>query len=126
MRIIVPKLLLSVPKGAWASDNRRREAQAASAWLVSRSKRPGVARLMRASDVSPIPCPREARFTVLQYDADGNEIAINELDGIAGDNYWTWKQKTHSIYTRPDAATIRIRFGLISSTESYLDVDALK
>ena len=65
-------------------------------------------------------------FTVLQYDAAGNEIAINELDGIAGDNYWTWKRKALSIHTHPDAASIRIRFGLISSTESYLDVDALK
>ena len=65
-------------------------------------------------------------FTVLQFDSAGNEIAINELDGIAGDNHWAWKRKALSIYTHPDATTIRIRLGLISSAESYLDVDALK
>jgi hypothetical protein len=67
-----------------------------------------------------------AVFTVLQYDADGNEIAINELDGTAGDNFWTWALKAMCIRTRPDAAAVRIRFGLIASRELYLDVDAIQ
>ncbi len=67
-----------------------------------------------------------AAFTVLQYDSAGNEIAINELDGVAGDNFWTWKSKALCIRTLTNAVTIRIRFGLTAAEEAYLDVDAIR
>jgi hypothetical protein len=64
-------------------------------------------------------------FTVLQYDANGSEIAINELDGAARDNRWNWKEKAIWVRTLPSAASLRIRFGLMSTVEAYADVDAL-
>ncbi len=65
-------------------------------------------------------------FTVLQYDTAGNEIAINELDGLAQENHWTWKEKPIWIHTLPTAASLRIRFGLMSTIEAYVDIDALR
>ena len=65
-------------------------------------------------------------FTVLQYDDAGNQIAINELDGVAADNRWNWKDKAMFIRTMPNASWIRIRFGLISAAEAYADVDDLR
>jgi hypothetical protein len=67
-----------------------------------------------------------AFFTVLQYDSAGKEIALDELCGTPADNRWTWKEEAIYMRTLPNAAWIRIRFGLSATVEAYLDVDALK
>jgi hypothetical protein len=64
-------------------------------------------------------------FSVLQYDAAGNEIGINELDGNAADNRWTWKQKAMFVRTTSSTRSIRVRFGLVASREAYADFDDL-
>ncbi len=64
-------------------------------------------------------------FTVIQSDSSGNTVGLNETRGVQGDNFWTWQSKKLLFHTAPNAAVIRIRFGLIATTESYLDVDAV-
>ena len=64
-------------------------------------------------------------YTVIQFDSGGNELGLNETRGIAGDDFWTWQPKRLLLHTTPNAAFIRIRFGLIAASESYLDVDAV-
>jgi hypothetical protein len=39
---------------------------------------------------------------------------------------WTWQRKGLVVHTAPDAASIRIRIGLIAATESHLDVDDVR
>lgn len=65
-------------------------------------------------------------FTVLQYNDVGNEIAINEVDGVAADNRWAWKRKAIFVQTLPNTHWLRVRFGLISSVEAFADVDDLR
>ena len=72
-------------------------------WLLLASE--AVTVQMRYSLTSP---SEAACFTLLQYDSAGKEIAINQVDGIAGNKYWTWTPKAPCIHTFPDAATIRI------------------
>ncbi len=64
-------------------------------------------------------------FTVIQSDSGGNTVGLVETRGVRGDNVWTWKPTGLLFHTAPKAAVIRIRFGLIAASESYLDVDAV-
>lgn len=65
-------------------------------------------------------------FTILQSDAAGNVIELDEVHGARRGNYPDWEPTSVLFRTRPEAVSIRIRFGLISGIESYLDVDALR
>lgn len=65
-------------------------------------------------------------FSATQYDTLGNPLDFDEVEGVAGDNHWTWVSKELLIYPARGATSVRIRFGLISSEESYLDVDAVQ
>ena len=65
-------------------------------------------------------------FSVIQFDEAGNQVGYDEVRGNAGDNYWTWIPKVLRIGTTSNTTSIRIRFGLVSSTETYLDVDAVR
>lgn len=65
-------------------------------------------------------------FSVIQYDAAGHEVGLDEVEGSKADSYWTWTPRGVLIQTTPTAASIRVRFGLASSSESYLDVDAVR
>ncbi len=66
-----------------------------------------------------------AYFTVIQFDSAGGVVGEDEVLGVAGDSLWTWEPKRLLIYTAPNAAFVRYRFGLISPHEKYLDVDYL-
>ena len=48
------------------------------------------------------------------------------IPGVPGENYWQWKPKRLLIHMTPATASVRIRFGLVSAMESYLDVDAVQ
>jgi hypothetical protein len=65
-------------------------------------------------------------FTILQSDAAGNVIAMDEVKGARRGNYPNWDPTAILFRTRPETVSIRIRFGLISSNESYLDADSLR
>jgi hypothetical protein len=65
-------------------------------------------------------------FTIVQYDSAGKEVGLDEVLGFTGDSYWSWSPMRLLIHTAPDAAFLRYRFGLVSSREEYLDVDALQ
>jgi hypothetical protein len=65
-------------------------------------------------------------FTILQFDAAGKAIALDELQGARRGNYPNWEPKGVLFHTRPEAVSIRVRFGLISGTDSYLDIDAVR
>jgi hypothetical protein len=65
-------------------------------------------------------------FTALQYDGQGNELGLDELQGKKGDNLWNWQTQRINIRTRKDTAFIRIRFGLKSTDAADLDVDAVR
>jgi hypothetical protein len=66
-----------------------------------------------------------ACFTVVQYDSQGHELEVKETVGIKGDNFWTWQPRRLTFHTTPSTSSIRIRFGLVAVSESYLDIDAL-
>jgi hypothetical protein len=67
-----------------------------------------------------------AAFTILQYDEAGKEIDISELDGTKEDNRWTWVMKSLFVRTLPETRYLRIRFGLLTAAEAYMDIDALR
>jgi hypothetical protein len=66
-----------------------------------------------------------AYFSVLQYDGAGREIGIDEMRASTNESFWTWLPRRLVIRTKPEAASIRIRFGLASATDAYLDVDVV-
>jgi len=62
-------------------------------------------------------------------DIGGGRIPIfgfDELQGNSEDNHWAWAAKALPIRTTSETASIRIRFGLVSTTKNYLDVDAVR
>jgi hypothetical protein len=65
-------------------------------------------------------------FSIIQFDAADNPVGFDEVRGSSEDNQWTWVPKALPIRTTANTASIRIRFGLVSSTENYLDVDAVR
>jgi len=67
-----------------------------------------------------------AYFSIIQYDSAGNSVGFDEIAGIMGVNFWTWVRNVLPVRTMPTTASIRIRFGLASKSESYLDVDAVR
>jgi hypothetical protein len=64
-------------------------------------------------------------FTVIQTDDHGNTVGVDEMRATAGDNFWNWQPARLLFSTATTARFIRIRFGLIASSESNLDVDAV-
>jgi hypothetical protein len=64
-------------------------------------------------------------LAVVQYDASGREIAVDEVQG-SRDNAWRWRSKRVVVRARGDAASLRIRVGLKAGSEAYLDIDALE
>jgi hypothetical protein len=71
--------------------------------------------------------PDENGFvTLIQYDRDGHEIALDEIRLIRGQSLWTWESQILTIRTRPDAALVRMRLGLSAPIEAYLDVDGIQ
>ena len=67
-----------------------------------------------------------ATFTVLQYDAAGAEVGLTEVVVRAGESRWNWRRKGLFVWTQPDAVSIRVRFGLATAAESYLDIDHVR
>jgi hypothetical protein len=67
-----------------------------------------------------------AFFSIIQLDGAGNETGFDELALGHGDSLWKWQLKRIAIRTKPDTAFVRVRFGLISSGQSYLDVDDVR
>ena len=65
-------------------------------------------------------------FSVIQFDAANNPVGFDEVRGSSEDNQWTWVPKGVPIRTTANTASIRIRFGLVSASETYLDVDAVR
>jgi hypothetical protein len=64
--------------------------------------------------------------SLIQSDSAGNTVGFDEVTGNRQDNSWTWVPKGMLIRSKPDARSIRIRIGLVCSSESYLDVDAVR
>jgi hypothetical protein len=65
-------------------------------------------------------------FTIIQSDPSGNNVGIDEVTGIRGDNTWNWVPKGMLIRTKPGASSIRIRLGLVASTETSIDIDSVQ
>ena len=65
-------------------------------------------------------------FSVIQFDAAGNPVGFNEVQGNSADNHWAWAAKALPIRTTSNTTSIRIRFDIASATETYLDVDAVR
>jgi hypothetical protein len=65
-------------------------------------------------------------FSVIEYDGLGRETKVDEVRGTKGENLWRWKPKKLMVRTSGSAASIRIRFGLITAGESYLDADVVR
>ena len=65
-------------------------------------------------------------FSAIQFDAAGNPVGFNEVGGNSEDNQWTWRPKALPIRTTSNATSVRIRFGLVSTSETYLDIDAVR
>ena len=65
-------------------------------------------------------------FSVIQFDSADNPVGFDEVRGNAEDNQWTWVAKALPIRTTSNTTSIRIRFGVVSATETYLDVDAVR
>ncbi len=71
--------------------------------------------------------PDENGFiSLIQYDHDGHEIALDEIRLTRGQSLWTWESQILSIRTRRDAAFVRMRRGLSAPIEAYLDVDGIQ
>jgi hypothetical protein len=71
--------------------------------------------------------PDENGFvSLIQYDRDGHEIALDEIRLTLGQSLWTWKTQILPIHTRRDAAFVRMRLGLSAPIEAYLDVDGIQ
>jgi hypothetical protein len=68
----------------------------------------------------------KAFFSLIHFDSKGGVIGFNEVEGLHGESRWTWESKRMLIHIPPGTAFIRIRFGLITNQENYLDVDALR
>ena len=64
--------------------------------------------------------------SLIQYDRNGNEIALDEIRLTRGQSLWTWEPQILSIHTRPDTAFVRMRLGLSAPIEAYLDVDGIQ
>ena len=74
-----------------------------------------------------LPSPADVvYFSIIQFDSPGNPVGFDEVQGNSQDNHWTWVPKALPIRTTSNTAFIRIRFGLVSATETYLDVDAVR
>lgn len=67
-----------------------------------------------------------AFFSVIQFDNTGAVVGFDEVPGLCGESFWTWEPKWLLIHTAPNAAFLQYRFGLSSSQEKYLDIDALR
>jgi hypothetical protein len=65
-------------------------------------------------------------FSIIQFDSAGNPVGFDEVQGNSADNQWAWVAKALPIRTTPNTTTIRIRFGVVSAAETYLDVDAVR
>jgi photosystem II stability/assembly factor-like uncharacterized protein len=65
-------------------------------------------------------------FSIVQSDNEGHAVGFDEVRGRKGENFWTWRPRRILIRTSPGTTSIRIRFGLVSADESYLDVDAVR
>jgi hypothetical protein len=66
-----------------------------------------------------------AYFWVIQFDRDGNALREDYVQNNSQDDIGSWLNKSILVRTSPDTASIRIRFGLASTTEAYLDVDSV-
>ena len=66
------------------------------------------------------------RFSVIQFDSAGNEVGFNEITGLPGDNSWNWQLGSIGVRTSTRSASLKIRFGLIATGDSYLDVDSVR
>ncbi|MBI3941328.1 MAG: hypothetical protein HY315_10890 [Acidobacteria bacterium] len=64
-------------------------------------------------------------FSVFRYNGGDDLIRSEEVTGSPGDNYWDWCLKSLRFTTDKNATAVRIRFGLVSSAENYLDVDSV-
>jgi hypothetical protein len=64
--------------------------------------------------------------SLIQYDRNGNEIALDEIRLTRGQSLWTWEPQILSIHTRPATAFVRMRLGLSAPIEAYLDVDGIQ
>jgi photosystem II stability/assembly factor-like uncharacterized protein len=65
-------------------------------------------------------------FSVIQFDHADMEVGFAEVRSRKGENPWRWQPRWLRIRMRPDAVSIRIRFGLVADGESYLDIDAMR
>jgi hypothetical protein len=65
-------------------------------------------------------------FTIIQMDSAGNMVDLTEVQGVKSDNTGDWVPKGMLIRTKPSAASVRIRIGLTSATETTLDVDSVR
>jgi hypothetical protein len=74
-----------------------------------------------------LPSPGDAvYFSVIQLDSAGNQVGFDEVQGNSADNQWAWVAKALPIRTTSNTASIRIRFGVVSATQTYLGVDAVR
>jgi hypothetical protein len=65
-------------------------------------------------------------LTVIQLNRQGESVGFNEVMDEAGEEQWEWHSKRIRIQLAPDAIAIRIRIGLVASTETYADVDSIR
>ncbi|MVP02576.1 hypothetical protein [Paenibacillus lutrae] len=65
-----------------------------------------------------------AEFTIIQFDAHGNNISENHAAYTNGG--WTWHDQTLTFSTKPNAAYINIRFAIGGEEDAYLDVDKVR
>jgi hypothetical protein len=67
-----------------------------------------------------------AYLTAIDFDGSGNSLGFKEIQFQTGDNHWEWQSHTLLIPTHPETKSVRIRIGLLSKGESYLDVDDVR
>jgi hypothetical protein len=65
-------------------------------------------------------------FSISQFDDSGRAVGFDEATARRGDSSWDWRPQRLQIRSAPTATSIRIRIGIETAGESYLDVDGVR
>ena len=65
-------------------------------------------------------------FSISQFEDSGRTVGFDEATARRGDSLWNWRPQRLQIRSAPTATSIRIRIGIETAGESYLDVDGVR
>jgi hypothetical protein len=65
-------------------------------------------------------------LTVIQVNRAGDSVGFNEGKDEKGEEFWSWHSKRIRVRIVPEAVAIRLRLGLVASSEAYMDVDSVR